>query len=364
MPQLSVSQCIEHIKHTLGSRQVPAIGAMRILNDAGEFLCSDYPWAWLQGKRVLLDFESGQDHVWLPADFQELTGMELTNGITATIHPTSMQGLIDLRTRAIGDTNLVYWYSIAYAQDHALATGTITLTGLPADDSSITLNDGVNPYVEFEFTDITGSGASGSDAVAVDISAASTASDAAAALQGAIATRMGSGQFEIQATVSGAVVSLTSRIPGTAGNVTITDQGTTNATLVGMTGGEDGGYPRPRLDIWPDPGADDDGAITAYYRAGFETLDEDGHFVSIPIWLQALYLQLVRAFTRGYEREDMASLSARCMEVMMGPLATAAKRRDGMAQPEYGELRNGAAEMQQAGFYPYRYFDTVADPTT
>lgn len=361
MPQLTVSQAIQHISHTLGAgTSVPSIGAYRILNDAGEYMCSAYPWAWLLGKCVTLDFESGQDHVWLPADFQELVGIELTNGVTATIHPTSMQGLVDLRTRSIGDTNLVYWYAIAHAQRQVRATGTITFSDVPVDNSTIVLDDGVNPAVTFTM-DVDGGG---SGTVAVDLSASGiTASGVASAVQAAIVEQMEAGALEIQATVSGAVVSLTSRVAGTQGNVTITDSGTTNATYTGMSGGVDGGEPRARLEIWPDPGADDDAALTVYYRAGWETLDEDSHFISIPVWIQPLYIQLLRAFARGYEREDVSSLSQRCMEILAGPLFRAATRRDGMMQPEYGELRNGAAEMEQAGFYPFRYFDPVADPS-
>jgi len=360
MPELSVSQCLAHVTHTLGSAKVPSIGGLRILNDAGEYLCSYYPWAWLQGRRVTLDFELGQDHVWLPDDFQEVTGLNATNSITSAIRPTSMQHLIDLRTQSITTTNWVYWYAIAHSPRFERATGSITFTDVPDDDSTITIDDGVNPAVTFTM-DVDGSG---TGTVAVDLSESGiTASGVAAALQDAIVAQMEAGNLAVDSTVDGAVVSLTSRVAGTQGNETITDSGTTNATLSGMSGGVDGGAPRARLEIWPDPLVDDAGALTLYYRAGWETLDEDSDFVSIPEWIQGLYIQLIRAFARGYEREDVASMSQRCMEVMMGPFAMSAKRRDGMMQPAYGEMHNSAADMSEAGLgYSIRY-NAVADPS-
>ena len=333
---------------------------MRILNDAGEYLCSFHPWVWLQGKRLTMDFESGDDFVWLPEDFQEVTGIDATNAITSGIRGTTMQHLIELRTSSITSTNWIYYYAIAHAPRAARATGTITFTGVPVDDSTITIDDGLNAAVTFTF-DVDGSGTGGP---AVDVSASGmTAALVAAALQDAIQDELGDGDLLVDATVSGAVVTLESRTPGTAGNVTITSSGTTNATLSGLSGGTDGGEPRARLEIWPDPDADAAGAITFYYRGGWTNLNEDSEYVSLPAWLQSLYIQLVRAFARGYEREDMAGVSERCAQIMAGPLISAAVRRDGAMQPEYGGLQNGAASMAHGRFEPFLNYGPVSDPS-
>jgi len=364
MPELTVEQCIDHVRHTLASgNKVPAIGALRILNDAGEYLCSFKAWAWLQGKRFQLDFESGQDYVWLPSDFQELTGIDATNAITSGLMATTMQHLIELRTSSITSSNWIYYYAIAHEARHERATGTITFTDVPADDSTITIGDGINTAIQFAL-DVGGSGGPETGDVNVDMSASGiTAAGCANALQDAIQGQLLLRTLEVEASVSGAVVTLTSREPGTIGNVTITTTGTTNATITGMSGGIDGGMPRARLEIWPDPGSDDDDAVTIYYRAGWKTLDQDTEYVSIPTWLQTLYIQLVRAFARGYEREDVASLSARCAEVMGGPLALAAVRRDDMMQPSYGELMGGGADLARGRHEPFLNYGPVSDPS-
>ena len=56
---------------------------------------------------------------------------------------------------------------------------------------------------------------------------------------------------------------------------------------------------------------------------------------------------MLRAFARGYEEEDQATLNARLMEVANGPLFAAAVLRDGETQPDYGPVRGGAATQKK-----------------
>lgn len=340
---LTVQDCIGHIQHTLASDEVPAVGAYRILNDAGEYLCSCHHWRWLLGKRTTLDFEADQGHVWLPGNFRELISYDATQGLTSGLSLTTHQHLIELRTSSITTSNWRYWAAISHAPRYEFATGTVTFTDVPADASTIIIDDGVNGAVTFEF-DTSGDGVSGSN-TEVDTSASGeTRSTAAAKFQTAIVGVKETGPLQVDASVSGAVVTITSRIPGTQGNVALASSGTPNATLSGLSGGRDGGRPEPRLDIWPDPVTDLVDALTIYYRAGWEHLDEDSHSVSVPEWLEALYIQLVRAFARGYEREDMRSMSDRLNELTTSGMYMHAISRDAEIQPDYGPMMGGASE--------------------
>lgn len=101
----------------------------------------------------------------------------------------------------------------------------------------------------------------------------------------------------------------------------------------------------PRIDVWPDIQTDDAGAVTIFYRAGWNTIEDDSERISVPEWVELLYLQLVRAVARGYEREDETSMTLRLMEVQAGPVWAAAMKQDSEMQPDYGPLRNGAAEL-------------------
>ena len=48
--------------------------------------------------------------------------------------------------------------------------------------------------------------------------------------------------------------------------------------------------------------------------------------------MEPLYLQMVRAFTRGYEEEDVATTNARISEVANGPLFMTAVQRDALIE--------------------------------
>jgi hypothetical protein len=354
---LTVQETIGHVRHTLLSDEIPAIGAMRILNDAGELLCSLRPWTWLIRPRVTLDFETDQDHVWLPRDFREILAYDVTQGLTTGLSLTTHQYLVELRTSAITTSTWRYWAAVSHEPRHQQATGTITFTGVPDDASTITIDDGINAAITFEFE-----GSGGVTAGNVSVAQGSTAATAAANLQTAIAGQFLTGPFEIEASVSGAVVTLTNREAGTQGNITITDSGTTNSTLAGMSGGLDGGRPEPRLDLWPTPTADLVDAITLVYRAGWEHLDEDTHLVSVPEWLEGAYLQLVRAHARGYEREDVRTMADLVAEVMGGPHMVAAIDRDDQMQSDFGPLMGGATESMRDGSVPFWNFTGVSDP--
>jgi len=113
-------------------------------------------------------------------------------------------------------------------------------------------------------------------------------------------------------------------------------------TAVNYQVGSDG-VPVPRLEIHPTPQTTTTtGALTMFYRAGWVDLaNSDQTFIPIPPWMEALYIQIVRATAWGYQNEDMG---ARIAQVMNGPDWLAAVQYDRKRQWSHGPLRNGALE--------------------
>lgn len=106
--------------------------------------------------------------------------------------------------------------------------------------------------------------------------------------------------------------------------------------------GGSGGAQTPRLEVYPTPTAALSGALTLFYRAGWTDLSDDVDAVSVPPWIEALYLQVLAAFARGLEEEDEAPLSTRLLEVRAGALFEAAVRDDADLEPSLGSILGGA----------------------
>lgn len=115
------------------------------------------------------------------------------------------------------------------------------------------------------------------------------------------------------------------------------------------------GVPIARLEVYPTPGSASD--LDLFYRAGWVDLaSSDQTFVPIPPWMEALYIQVVRATAWGYQTDDMG---ARMAMVMNGPDWASAVRYDRATQWEHGPLTNGMLDGDEAGDW---YLRTEALP--
>ncbi|MDE0913885.1 MAG: hypothetical protein OSB57_01755 [Planctomycetota bacterium] len=125
-----------------------------------------------------------------------------------------------------------------------------------------------------------------------------------------------------------------------------------------------GGAPTPVLEVYPTPTTSTAGAniLTLNYRAGWAKVSADETLLTLPSWVEALFLDYVVAFARGYMEEDTASLSQRVQAVQQGQLYANAVRRDGEFQPEMGVLNNGAAQPSYAS-NRFRNESTVGGPS-
>ncbi|HEX7786678.1 MAG TPA: hypothetical protein VF653_10695, partial [Methylomirabilota bacterium] len=104
---------------------------------------------------------------------------------------------------------------------------------------------------------------------------------------------------------------------------------------------------RALLELYPEPTTEQLDGISLYYRAGFSRVDADTEIIPMPVWMEQVFLLIVRATARGYEEgeeEDSASIHARLAEIQAGPLMQAAMRTDGSMLPDVGPVSGGAAQ--------------------
>lgn len=100
----------------------------------------------------------------------------------------------------------------------------------------------------------------------------------------------------------------------------------------------------PRMELYPTPSTTTSGALHIWYTRLWTTIDDATDVPNIPAYIETLYTQLVRAFAKGYEEDDTATLDERLMAIEQGPIYRAAVSQDGMTQPEYGEAQGGWLE--------------------
>jgi hypothetical protein len=110
-----------------------------------------------------------------------------------------------------------------------------------------------------------------------------------------------------------------------------------------------------RLEIHPSPPADD--KIRFAYRAAWTPLSSDGDETPTPDYADSALISLVRAFALGYEEEGM---EVRLAEIENGPIYRRLMEKDGIIQPDYGQIRGGA--LSQVSTRYNLPWDSTADP--
>lgn len=104
-----------------------------------------------------------------------------------------------------------------------------------------------------------------------------------------------------------------------------------------------GGPPYKRFRIYPTPSADDNtGPITVYYDAEWTELTDDDEYVSIPEWMEDIYLEVLARYVKGYEEDDTGTVADRMELLKRSELWKDAVSYDSSVQPNIGPLRGGA----------------------
>lgn len=121
-----------------------------------------------------------------------------------------------------------------------------------------------------------------------------------------------------------------------------------------------------RLAIYPEPTSDDSGSeIRLRYRAGWVPLTDMDQVANIPRGMEMLLIQLVRAFTHGYMREQAGkgSVAQQLEAIEQSAMVDRLKRRYGTDQTNYGELRGGIVRKPGEPRHYWRT-DTITVTTT
>jgi hypothetical protein len=112
----------------------------------------------------------------------------------------------------------------------------------------------------------------------------------------------------------------------------------------------------PRLDVGP-------GVLTGgeqfviFYRAGWATPEDDGDPLPLPKagWLNALFLQVLKAFAMGQEESEKMGLDDRLALVQRGMTFQLALQRDQSIQAQYGSIGGGGwtdrAQWRNGGWF-------------
>jgi hypothetical protein len=316
---LFLNHCEEHIRHTLGGNLPSgdyARTATMLTNQAGEFFVSMHSWKWLENVEAKL----------------------------------SLRGKVTLTGGTWSEANKTLTFS----------SGLSTYSFLEGDTFEVTGGDQVTTGF-YRIRSATATVLSLTDDITTD-------SDSPTNITGTIhcpAIALPSDFRELIAinTTSGLLkgVELTSYQD-------LLSRRATNFTAVGWHYAainhaipSTGGDPVPRMEIWPVPETNDSNSLTMFYRAGWTALGTDVIKLRMPTYCDALFLEVLTAFARGYEEEDAGSISARLVEVVSGPLMAAAVDRDASIQPDYGPVLHGQAT---AGEYTgFGNFNTINAPS-
>ena len=359
---LLASDAIAHIRHTLASQDVPSVGALRILNDAGHYLLSAHNWAWCEGAQAELPLTAGQPYVWLPDDFREIISVQAVESLNAGFILTTQDRILKLRALATA-SSFHYHAALVHTQMAKAATATIAVGATPvADGDQVSIGDGYNPTVVFRYLD--------TPLVDTDtlVHLAIPATQTVAAMAQLLADAINNcATVYVSATASANVATVTHDRPGPAGNamtiVRVAGAGDATLLVTYYDTGTVSGPPLPRLDIWPEPGTSEAVGLRVYYRSGWMRVTGDNVMLRLPEWLEALYLQVVRAFARGYERESDAGADQRIAAIAEGPLMAAAKLRDSEMLPNIGPLQGGALLRTRVGEDPVWNFSSTGGPS-
>lgn len=288
---ITVKHLLDNTRDTLGGGSIPAnLDPLGIVNQAGEHLYSMHAWRFAQGRSTLLNLRgtiTGTDASWTTA----------TNTLTLASAFTNYTFVVGDEIEVTGGSGTTGFYTVSSRTSANAIVLDSSLSGSNQTDIDFTLQ----PY---------------SIALPIDV-------------RDIISIR-GTGQTRYYVTLSTLAEVLRVR------EVT----GTNDAHWYGAISYA-GSPPQPILEIAPGASANQTGALRMFYRSRWATLSSDDTTIDVPAYMEALLIQIVRAFARGYVREDQGSLDMRLAEIQAGPVFLAARRSDGAIQPYNGQLQNG-----------------------
>lgn len=109
----------------------------------------------------------------------------------------------------------------------------------------------------------------------------------------------------------------------------------------------------PRLAIWPTPGTSATNALRILYRAGWTAIEVEDKVPNIPLDVEPLLVQIVRAFGRAVSRNMV--LDDLLAKIRAGDIFRSLVASYGKVQPTMGFITGGAAQVgRHNSLSPYR----------
>ncbi len=358
----------EHINHTIGGAPSSPLDHLNLVNQAGEYLTTIHPWKWLENQEAKLN----------------LRGNVTATGLNFEVDNTDAGAKSSDRTDKLVHASLApfFQYSKVIGDQVEITGGTDARKGFyimdggnynPEEDTGGT-------YITFEHNplmyntspvanaDLTNNDISCTihcnriqlpkdfaELIAIDSSAGSLNSIQLTTYKDLLEKKTSSVNIGTGSTYWAAVGHARDRVGRNTAHVGSNPFGSAEEAT-------------PVLEIWPSPTVNETAAITIYYRAGWPfdlyTLANvhDDMGLRIPRYLEAFFIQIVRAFAQGYEDPDVSMLDQRLTSLLNGALFDTAVKRDAGVQPHYGTIMNGAAAktVQTTGF---ENFNTISAPS-
>jgi hypothetical protein len=103
-------ELVNHVEHAAEGDLDPRLDPLRIVNDAGRYLCAMHEWTWLERPPANLSFVADTDYVVLPTDFNQMISVEPTSSIVIQVFMTTISTLLKLRADQVTS---VFDYTVA-----------------------------------------------------------------------------------------------------------------------------------------------------------------------------------------------------------------------------------------------------------
>lgn len=359
---VTAREALDHVRHALSTDQMPTVGGLRILNDAGNFVVSMHPWRWLEQAQSTLSLTAGQDYMWLPEDLREIVALVATDAINAGIHLTTLQEVAQKRGTTIS-SSLEYWAALAWVPRATPTRIQLRFNGNTVSTTyteGLTVSDGSTDY---RFVGGAATTFYSNNAWAFKSHATDEAANAAELVN--LINSIGELTFyaKLDTSVSGRFNLYAKHTGEPDADYLSASRNGDWLDVQSTVPGRAGGSPVPRLEMWPTPATSRDDVFLVHYRGGWQEIRSDNDVISVPTWLEGLYLAVVRAVALGYERDSEMDVNQRLFSIRSGPLFTMARQRDMMTQPVLGPMANGAAEYQHGVNSMMWNYNSVSGPS-
>ena len=357
-----------HIQQAIGGASSSPLDPLALINQAGEFLTTIHPWKWLENQEAKLNLRGNVTATGLNFEVDNLDAGAKSSDrqdklVHATLEPFSTYNkVIGDQVEITGGTGVRKGFYIVDASnrnpeantggDRILVehnplmynTGPIANVDLTNNDISCTIHCN-RIQLPKDFAEL----------IAIDSSSGSLSGVQLTSYQDLLRKKSSSVNLGAGSTYWAAVGHGRDRVG-------------TNVSTVDSNPFGSAEEATPVLEIWPSPTVNETAAITIYYRAGWPfdlyTLSNnpDAMGLRIPRYLEAFFIQIVRAFAQGYEDSDVSMLDQRLTGLLQGSLFSTAVIRDGSVQPHLGVIQNGAAERMH-GISGFENFNSISAPS-